>query len=81
MMTRELHQYLNEHTVSIVPSTAADGTTLDPATDKGMAAAAPPPFEEFYSYEKFTQMHNDLRATQIELQEIKSMLRESGVNG
>jgi len=26
-----------------------------------------PPVEEFYSYEKFTQMHNELKSTQIEL--------------
>ena len=35
-----------------------------------------PPVQEFYSYEKFTLMHNELKSTQIELQEIKSILRD-----
>ena len=64
MMTRELDTYLKEqHTTNI-------------AFIDGDCEMKHPPVHEFYSYEKFTQMHNELRSTQIELQEIKSVLRD-----
>ncbi len=62
MMTRELKHYLQENT---------NLPLIDEDSENKHA-----PVEDFYSYEKFTQMHNELKSTQIELQEIKSILQD-----